>query len=178
VTSYLALLKGINVGPHNRIAMADLRRLLTDLGHEDVSTYLQSGNALFMSAHADEDALAAGIEKAIASELDKTIRVLVRTKPEIRRILDADPLHDVATDPSKYLVTFLTHETGPLEDVDAAAYEPEAMALGRREVYNWYPNGVHKGKLNPGFFEKRLGKGSAATGRNWNTLQKLLELMP
>ena len=98
VTPYLALLRGINVSRNQRIAMADLRALLTDSGLIDVTTYLQSGNALFRSDRSDPDAIAADIEAAVTRELDLTVRVLVRDGTDLRRVMDADPLADVATE--------------------------------------------------------------------------------
>ncbi|GAA0226085.1 DUF1697 domain-containing protein [Cryptosporangium japonicum] len=181
MTAYLALLRGINVSRNQRIAMADLRTLLTGLGLDDVTTYLQSGNALFRSDRTDPVAIAAEIEAAITGELGLTVRVLVRDEDDFRRVLDANPLGDVATDPSKLLVTFLSAPTAEarLDEVDPATHAPEVMAVGRREVYVWYPDGVRKAKLSPPFFEKRYPKDAdaAATARNWNTLSKLLTML-
>ena len=179
MSEYLALLRGINVSRNQRIAMADLRALLAGLGYTGISTYLQSGNALFSSDSTDADALAAQIERAITAELGLTVRVLVRDRADLRRIVAANPLADIATDPAKLLVTFLSArpDAEALLAVDPASYAPERLAVGEREVYVWYPEGVRKAKLNPPFFEKRLGKGSAGTARNWNTVTKLLALM-
>ncbi|GAA3396149.1 DUF1697 domain-containing protein [Cryptosporangium minutisporangium] len=181
MTAYLALFRGINVGRNQRIAMADLRTLLTGLGHSDVVTHLQSGNAVFRSDRTDPDALAAEIEDAVTEQLGLTVRVLVRDEADLRRVVDANPLADVATDPSKLLVTFLSAPTGQaeLDSIDPATYAPEVMAVGEREVYVWYPDGVRKAKLNPPFFEKRYPKDARAAGtaRNWNTITKLLTMM-
>ena len=181
VTAYLALLRGINVSRDNRIAMADLRALLTDLGYSDVTTYLQSGNALFRSDRTDPDAIAADLEAAITREFGLRIRVLVRGHADLRRIVDANPLADVADDPSKLLVTFLSAptEAADLGAVDPAGYAPEVMAVGEREVHVWYPDGVRKAKLNPTFFEKRYPADAhaAGTARNWNTLTKLADML-
>ncbi|WP_170323732.1 DUF1697 domain-containing protein [Cryptosporangium phraense] len=176
--AYLALLRGINVSRNQRIAMADLRSLLTGLGHDDVSTYLQSGNALFSSRAKSPDTLATQIEDAIRKELGLTVRVLVREAADLHRVLDANPLADVATDPSKLLVTFLSvpPDAAALETIDPATYVPEVMAVGEREIHVWYPDGVRKAKLNPPFFEKRH-PGAAATARNWNTLTKLASML-
>jgi len=180
VSTYLALLRGINVSRHQRIAMADLRALLTGLGYTDVATHLQSGNALFRSGGTPE-ALAGEIEAAIATELGLTVRVLVRSGDELRRVVEANPLAEVATDPSKLLVTFLSAPTADadLDAVDPSGYAPEVMAIGSREVYVWYPDGVRKAKLSPLFFEKRYPAEAraAATARNWNTLTKLVTML-
>jgi uncharacterized protein (DUF1697 family) len=181
VTAYLALLRGINVSRNQRIAMSDLRALLTGLGHTEVSTYLQSGNALFQSENPDAEALAAEIESAIASDLGLTVRVLVRDAADLRRVIDGNPLADLATDPSKLLVTFLSAppDAADLRAIDPASYAPEVMAVGEREIYVWYPDGVRKARLSPPFFEKRYPADVrvAGTARNWNTLTKLLTLI-
>jgi uncharacterized protein (DUF1697 family) len=176
---FLALLRGINVSRNHRIAMADLRTMLTGLGYSDVSPYLQSGNALFSAEDADEDALAVQIEKAITAEFGFTIRVLVRNQADLQRIVAANPLAQIATDPSKLLVTFLSHapDAAALTAIDEATYAPEVMAVGEREIYVWYPDGVRKAKLSPPYFEKRLSQDAAGTARNWNTVTKLLDLM-
>ncbi|MFF5171511.1 DUF1697 domain-containing protein [Micromonospora sp. NPDC000089] len=83
MSRYVALLRGINVGATNRIAMPDLRRLVEGLGHGDVTTYLQSGNVVFTSVKRDAAKLAAGIERAIADELGLTVPVLVRDGAEL-----------------------------------------------------------------------------------------------
>ena len=181
MTPYLALLRGINVSRNQRIAMADLRALLTDSGLIDVTTYLQSGNALFRSDRSDPDAIAADIEAAVTRELDLTVRVLVRDGTDLRRVVEADPLADVATDPSKLLVTFLSAPTtdAKLDAIDPATYAPEVMAVGQREVYVWYPDGVRRAKLSPAFFEKRYPADArvAGTARNWNTLTTVLTML-
>ncbi|MFI5955189.1 DUF1697 domain-containing protein [Cryptosporangium sp. NPDC051539] len=176
--AYLALLRGINVSRNQRIAMADLRALLSGLGHDDVSTYLQSGNALFRSSTKKPDVLAAQIEAAIRKEFELTVRVLVREAADLHRVVETNPLADIATDPSKLLVTFLSappDKTG-LDAIDPGTYAPEVMAVGEREIYVWYPDGVRTAKLSPPFFEKRQA-GVVATARNWNTLTKLVSML-
>ena len=85
MTRYVALLRGVNVGT-TRLAMADLRRIVTDLGHEAVETYLQSGNVAFGSTVRDAEKLAAGIERALADELGLTVPVLVRSGRELAAV--------------------------------------------------------------------------------------------
>lgn len=181
MTAYLALLRGINVGRVNRVPMADLRALLTGLGHSDVTTHLQSGNALFRSGRTDPDAMATDIETALTRELGVNVRVLVRDEEDLRRVVGTNPLAEVADDPSKLLVTFLSVPTAGanLAAVDPAAYAPEVMVPGEREVYVWYPEGVRKAKLNPTFFEKRYPAEARAAGtaRNWNTLTRLAGML-
>lgn len=180
MTRYVALLRGVNVGGHRKIAMADLRGLLSGLGHADVSTYLQSGNALFASARRGRDKLALEIERAITRELGLTVRCLVRSQADLRRVVAGNPLAATATDPARLLVTFLSDEPDPalLRALDPSAFAPDEFRASEREIYVWYPEGVRNTKLTHAFFEKRLRRGGlVATSRNWNTVTKLLDLM-
>lgn len=177
MSRYVALLRGVNLGRHQRIAMADLHRLLTGLGHTDVATYLQSGNAVFTSADTEPDRLAADIQRALAAELGLSVPCLVRGRDELRRVVDANPFGDVAIDPARLLVIFLSHRpgSGMLSGVAPETYAPERFAVGDREIYVWCPEGVRNLKLSHSFFEKRIG--CVATARNWNTVTNLLRRM-
>ena len=178
MTSYVALLRGINVGGKNKIAMADLRGLIAGLGHGDVRTHLNSGNAVFTSDSAGSDALAAGIEAAITAELGLTIRTLVRSGPELRSLVDLNPMADLAAaEPAKFAVVFLSAPPDParLAAIDPAEYAPDRCEPGRRELYAHFPNGLGESKLTRQFIEKRLSV-EVATARNWNTVLKLLSL--
>ena len=172
---YVALLRGINVGGRNAIAMARLRELLEALGLGDVRTHLQSGNAVFTAEPAEEQ-LVHAIEEAIARELGMNVRVLVRSRDELAAVVGADPFRAIATDPAKYLVMFLSE--APDHDVragvDPAGYRPDRFHLGRREIYLWCPDGLSNSELPKVFSEKRLGL--LSTTRNWRTVTKLLEL--
>jgi uncharacterized protein (DUF1697 family) len=175
VARQVALLRGINLGARNRVAMADLRELVQGLGYEDVKTLLQSGNVAYTTGEA---AATAGrkIADAVRSELGVDAGVVVRTKPQLAAVLKRDALGDVATDPKRYLVMFLADKAPAkaLADVDPEAYAPERFAVHGREIYIWYPNGVQRAKLSHAFWEKRIG--GTGTARNWSTVEKLLEL--
>lgn len=177
--NHVALLRGINVGRANQIAMADLRALLAGLGLADVSTYLRSGNALFSSDDGERGALAATIEQAIATELRMAIRCVVRNRDDLVRVVAANPFASVGADPSRLVVTFLSQPLDPrrLADIDPETHAPEQFRAGEEEIYLWYPNGMRDARLTHALFEKRLGNGVAATARNWNTVTKLLDLM-
>jgi len=173
---YVALLRGVNVGGSNKISMADLRALLSSLGHEDVITYLQSGNAIFTSARQDPEALAAEIEDGIARELGLRITVLVRTPEELAAVIAGNPFPGVEANPTQLHVAFLT---GPVEaerlaEIDARRFEPDELRPGDRALYLHYPNGAGRTKLTLDVCERRLGV--SGTARNWNTVTKLFEL--
>jgi uncharacterized protein (DUF1697 family) len=173
---HVALLRAVNVGGRNRISMADLRELLVGLGYGEVRTHLQSGNAVFTATTTPPERVAQTIERALADELGLAARVLVRTRAELERVVAANPLLDVASDHARLLVTFLSAAParGALSELVPADFEPDMFAVGEREIYAWYPEGVRATRLSNAFWERRLGV--IATGRNWNTVMRLLEL--
>lgn len=177
--SCVALLRAVNVGGRNRIAMADLRELLGGLGYGDVRTHLQSGNAVFTTTGTPGSAegVAREIERALAEDLGLATSVLVRSRAELERVVAANPLLSVADDHARLLVTFLSDapDREAVGELAPADFEPDVFALGERELYTWYPDGVRATKLSNAFWERRLGV--VATGRNWNTVTRLLELM-
>jgi uncharacterized protein (DUF1697 family) len=170
------LLRGINVGRAKQVAMADLRDLLTGLGYTGVRTLLRSGNAVLTGPSRPTATVAAGIEKAIADRLGMDVRCVVRTAEELRDVVDANALRDVADDGARLLVAFLAKplDRALVADLDPTTYEPERFHLADREIYVWYANGILDSKLSHAFLEKRLAQ--IATARNWNTITKLLAM--
>jgi len=175
VTTYVALLRGVNLGRNRRLAMADLRRWLEALGYGDVRTHLQSGNAVFTSDRKPAE-VQREMEKRLAEETGAAIRCLVRTHDELQRVVDANPFGDIATDPAKLVVAFLAEpaKKARLATLDPAQYEPERWHLGPREIYLWHPNGINQSKLTNELTDRNLGV--MATARNWNTVLKLLAM--
>lgn len=168
---HVALLRGINLGSRRRVAMADLRTWLTDLGYTDVRTLLQSGNAVFRTAKRPAT-VRTEVSAALAEGAGFAIDCVLRTAAELRAVVEADPLGDVVSDPSRYLVSFLD-APGDWPDIDTARYEPERVHLARREAYFWVPDGMRNSKIIAAFPAR---KGEIATVRNWNTVTKLLAL--
>jgi len=182
----IALLRGINVGKNKRIAMADLRRLLTDAGFSDVVTLLQSGNIVFTGAGSgagsdtSSDATnARRIERAIAEKYGFDVDVIVRSTAELAAAITANPLKDAEADGSKFLMIFLPTKlpAGSLDAVPADDFAPElfATADGARELYLYCPEAIHSSKLYKALIKQQKLVG-AGTARNWNTVTKLLEL--
>jgi uncharacterized protein (DUF1697 family) len=167
----VALLRGINLGARNKIAMADLRELVAGLGADDVTTYVQSGNVVF-SGTAD----AGAIEARIKRDLGLEILVLVRTAAELERVVDRNPFAGKASESKQLHVTFLAGKpaAGRVKELDPERSPGDEFAVTGREVYLFCPNGYGPSKLSNDWFEKRLGV--AATTRNWNTVTKLAEL--
>jgi uncharacterized protein (DUF1697 family) len=173
--TFVALLRGINVGGKNKIAMTELRSSLTSLGLEDVATYIQSGNVAFRSPR-DADDLSTTIEHEIASVFGIQPAVLLRTSVELEKIADNNPYVTGEADLSKLHVVFLDRAPArsAAAKLDPERSPPDEFTLRGREIYLHLPNGSGRSKLTIDYFEQRLGV--RATARNWNTLRKLIEL--
>jgi uncharacterized protein (DUF1697 family) len=176
VTTYIALLRGINLGPRNKIAMADLRTLLSKLGHDAIRTHILSGNAIFTSSRRSAPRIAAEIELEIERRFGLDIAVLVRTRDELAAVVEANPFPAARHTPSQCFAIFLSENPAKskLDALDPDAYAPDQIRLGDRAVYAWLPNGVQRSKVLGLLTDKRLGV--TTTSRNWNTTTKLLEL--
>ena len=170
---HVSLLRGINVGGHHLIPMARLRAIYESIGCEDVATYLQSGNVVFRRTRAP-GAVAAEVEAAVTAEFGHRIRILTRTHAEMKRIVDADPFPHA--EPARRLVLFLEKPlTAPLakELAHVTSGRDEAVLIGQ-EFHLHCPDGIGNTKLVGLLSDRRLGV--AATGRNWRTVTRLLEL--
>jgi len=176
MTRQIALLRGINVGGHNRVAMADLRSLLVRAGYGDVLTLGVSGNVV-LSAKTGPERLGVELERHIAAGLDVRPRVVVRTREELAAVVEYDPLGELAAaEPKRYQVSFLsaTPAAEAMRKLAAAEVAPERWVHREREIYAWHPVGVHNSPLAKLLTDKRLGV--AVTARNWNTVTKLLAM--
>jgi uncharacterized protein (DUF1697 family) len=173
--AYVALLRGINVGAHNRVAMADLRALMSGLGYRDVRTHLQSGNVVFRAPPASTAELEEAIAERLAAELGLPVAVLVRTGDEVRDVVAGNrlPTHE----PSRLMVLFLSGPPAPgrIEAIDPDRYAPEQFAVRDTEIYLYCANGILSCELTKVFADRRLG--CAVTARNWNTVTKLAALL-
>ena len=170
-TRYVALLRGINVGGRTKVAMDDLRRLFGELGHGNVTTYIQSGNVLF-DAGGPAAGIAAGVEERIAADLGLSVTVILRSATELEQVVAGNPFGGRVADESKLHVTFLARR--PTAAVEAPAGVADELVVAGREVYLHCPDGYGRTKLDNAFFERRLGV--PATTRNWRTVCKLRAL--
>jgi uncharacterized protein (DUF1697 family) len=194
MASHVALLRGINVGGRNKVPMADLREVVSSLGHTEVSTYIQSGNVLFSTAEEDTAKLAAALESAIEERFGIWSSVVVLSRDELARVLAANPYPD-EPNPRMVHVVFLNAELpGSLLDQISAA-EGAAAAKGSRDtahvagpaagrppaMFLHTPDGFGTSELAQNVFKiiappKKSRPGLAATARNWATATKLLSL--
>jgi uncharacterized protein (DUF1697 family) len=167
----IALLRGVNVGA-KKVAMAQLREVFAALGFSDIKTYVNSGNVVFSGRKAS----VRKVEAAIAAEFGFDVPVVIRTRDELAKVVETNPLRDVATNASRYLVLFSGGGA-----IDAAKADGVTVGKGESykivgdEAYLWLPDGIHTSPLVKGLTEKRLGV-APLTGRNWRTCEKLLEI--
>ena len=170
------LLRGVNVGAHNRIPMPSLRELLTVAGFADVRTYLQSGNVVLCS-DASPDQLARECQRRISESYGLDIEVLARTGEELAAVVRRNPLAEVAVDPKRYQVSFCSAEPAQevLDRLSSLAVAPERFVAVGRELYAWHPGGVARSRLWAELGGRRLGV--AATARNWSTVTKVLQMI-
>ncbi len=174
--AWVALLRGINVGGHRKLPMADLRGLLDGLGYSDVATYIQSGNAVFTSGDA-EPAIVEAISSAILERFGFEVPVVVRSAAEVASVAATHPLGAGEPDEAKLHVMFLSEapRRGRVADLDAATFAPDEVSLDGRELYIHYAEGAGRSKLTTDAVERALG--TSATARNWRTVGKLAEMV-
>ncbi|MCX5371686.1 DUF1697 domain-containing protein [Streptomyces sp. NBC_00015] len=177
-TTYAALLRGINVGGSRKVPMAELRTLLEGLGLDDVRTYLQSGQAVFSSAHGDEERLAAELAAAIEKHFGFAVGVIVRDHAYLKAVADACPFPAAELEAKQLHATYFSTpvEAERYAGIDQAAHLPEEFRLGDRVLYLYAPEGLGRSKLAEQLSKPRVNKGLIATTRNWNTVVKLVEM--
>jgi uncharacterized protein (DUF1697 family) len=171
---HIALLRAINVGGKNLVAMSDLRDLVGDLGFTEAKTLLQSGNVLFQSKSRKGSDLEMLLQAETEKRLQISIDYFVRTAAEWETIIDRNPFREEAErDPGHLLVVLLKRAPEPtaLEALRAAIKGPELVRSDGKQLYAVYPDGIGRSKLTNALIEQKLG--SCGTGRNWNTVLKL-----
>jgi uncharacterized protein (DUF1697 family) len=185
MASHVALLRGINVGGRNKVPMAELREVVTSLGHTGVTTYIQSGNVMFTTEDTDTAKLASALEAAIADKFGISSAVVVLSRDELARILDDNPYRDEPNPKFVHVVFLAAEPTQELLDRIRAA-ESAAAAKGSRDTFTAIgkalflhtPDGYGNSELSEALF-RIVGTGQhnlAATARNWSTATTLLSL--
>jgi uncharacterized protein (DUF1697 family) len=175
MTAIVSLLRGVNLGPHRRLKMDELRKLYNSLGLQNVQTLLQSGNVIFKTKAGPP--LAKRIEDAIEKTFGFHSDVILRTSAELRDVVAKNPFAKrPGIEPSKLLVWFLAADPGPdaRDKVSQIKTDPEELKIADRELYIYYTKGMARPKIPMAQIERILK--TAGTGRNWNTVTKLLEL--
>jgi len=174
--AFVALLRGVNVGNAKRVPMAELRRVLEDLGCTNVATLLNSGNAVFRRAKAPSAKVAAEIATSIAAVLNVAVPVVVKSSSEYEAIIKDNPFVSHAVDRSRLLVSFTqdSKALSTLASLAALAGPPDEFSLGKHAAYLHCATGILESKIGAAV----LGKaGGSATTRNWATCLKLHNLI-
>ncbi|CDY74913.1 protein of unknown function DUF1697 [Caballeronia glathei] len=166
MTVFIALLRAVNVGGTGKLPMKDLAALCADLGFENVRTYIQSGNVVLSSRHA-ERSVQRKLEEALAAKAGKPVDVMVRSAAEMRAVLDHNPFPDAP--PARVAVVFLAHDAPKRLGDDLVIPGGEEVRAAKRELYIHYPDGMGKSRL-------RLPAALVGTARNINTVGKLAEM--
>jgi uncharacterized protein (DUF1697 family) len=173
----ISMIRGVNVGGHNKIKMEALRTLYASLKFEDPRTYVQSGNIIFRTKEKNSTALAKKIQDAIERTFDFRPEVILRTTDELRKAVAASPFTSRRDlEPGKILVTFLAGEPGPEAHATLRSLKahPEELHLKGRELYIYFPDGAGKSKLPWSSVEKLLK--TTGTARNWNSVTNILAI--
>jgi uncharacterized protein (DUF1697 family) len=168
MATQIALLRGINVGGHNKVAMADLRRILENLGFADVKSLLQSGNLVFTSERPADAALEQLLEAETATHLGVSADYIIRGAEEWKKIVARNPFPKEATTDPGHLIVVLLKTAPPAKNILALQKwtdGPEVIRGGGKQLYITYPAGIGRSKLTGALIEKKLGcRGSRCPG--------------
>jgi uncharacterized protein (DUF1697 family) len=173
----ICMLRGVNVGAHNRVKMDDLKKLFTSLKLSDPQTYVQSGNIIFKTDERNLDKLRTNLETAIHKKFGFQSDAILRSAKDLREVIAQNPFakrKDIH--PGKLLVTFFSADPGEAARKQARAIQcdPEELFIEGREAYIYFPNGAGRSKLNWSLIPKTLKV--HGTARNWNSVTKMLEM--
>ena len=177
MTVMISMLRGVNVGGHNKIKMDALRALYEFLKLRDAQTYVQSGNVIFSTDERDISRLAKRIEDGIERKFGFRPNVILRTAAEMKDVIARNPFGKRrGIEPGKLLVSFLASDPGEeaRKKLRQMKFDPEELWVEGREVYIYFPNGMGRSKLPWAGLNKMLK--TPATGRNWNSVTKMLEM--
>lgn len=174
---YIALLRGINVGPHKRMKMEKLRASCEALGFKNVKTYIQSGNIICNAGKLSSDAAAKKIEVQIVKDFGFSADVIARTGEEMKEVVTGNPLlKDPGVDASKLHVAFFAEAPSreAIRKLEAIVKPPDKVRHKGKEIYFYFPNGVSGSSIWKHNLDRVLGV--SGTMRNWKTVNTLLEM--
>ena len=174
--TYVALLRGINVGGKHKLPMKDLRAIFESVGATDVRSYIQSGNIVFTATKAGSSEIPPAVEAEIETQFGFSVPIVVRSEAELQQIYTRNPLYDGSIEPKHLHVAFLSKAPAKARtaELQIERFLPDSFLLDQKNIYVKYPNGASRAKLNNLYFEETLGV--ISTMRNWNTVGKLIEL--
>jgi uncharacterized protein (DUF1697 family) len=176
MTRYAVWLFAVNVGGTKKVPMAWLRGAAEQAGFTGVATYLQSGNIVVTSpanASTVRDQVCALIREGLGFEVEAT----VRSRAELAKVIERNPMPERVDSPSRLHVSFLSGKPDPegVKTIDPATYAPDEFVVSGSEIYLWFPDGAGRSKLATLPWRKRIGVGG--TARNWRTVLAVLDLL-
>src|SRR6478672_7806019 len=175
---YIAMLRGINVGPHKRMKMEKLRSSCDALGFAKVKTYIQSGNLVFQAPKLSSAAAAKKVETQIVKDFGFSADVISRTAEEMKKVVEGNPLlREPGIDTSKFHVVFLAEAPSPeaIKKVEVLTLSPDKVRHSGKEIYFYFPNGVSGSSI----WKHNLDRVMSVSGtmRNWNTVNTLYKMV-
>jgi uncharacterized protein (DUF1697 family) len=173
----IAILRGINVGGKRKILMADLKKMLQDMGYQNIQTYIQSGNLIFeVNEKLENKEITQKIENTILEKFNFEVPVIILSSDEIENAIRNNPYYKTNTDINKLHLTFLNEEPekDKKEEIESFDFAPDQFKIIGKNAFIYCKDSYHKSKLTNNFFEKKLEV--KATTRNWKTVLKLWEL--
>lgn len=173
MNKYIALLRGINVGGHRKVPMADLRELLNKVGLEKVTTYIQSGNVIFQSSQSAKT-LESIIKQAIVDRFGFDVPVIIKTRLELATIFEDCPFPQSKKENSYFTLLSQKPNKNLVKIASEKTYPNEEYEILNDCIYFYAEKGYGNAKFNLSWFEKTLHVN--ATARNYKTMVKLLSL--
>jgi uncharacterized protein (DUF1697 family) len=172
--TYIALLRGINVGGHKKIPMAELIELLSNAGFENVQSYIQSGNVILESSEEQINTIEEQIKTSILNYFGFEVSVLVKTRKDLKRIFDTCPFSKEKKKKSYFTILHNRPNDELVKIASKKVYEGEEYLIINDCIYYFCEKGYGQAKFNMNLFERKLK--TASTSRNYNTIVKLLSL--
>jgi len=174
MNTYIALLRGINVGGHKKVPMAELRTLLTKSGLDNVKTYIQTGNIIFQSNYISTQSLEDHIQKSIIDHFGFDVSVLVKTRGQLLTIFENCPFSEEKKVNSYFAILSEVPNKDLVKEAYEKTYENEEYVILNNALYFYCANGYGNAKFSLNYFERKLKIN--ATSRNYRTMAKLLEM--
>lgn len=173
--TFIALLRGINVGGHNKLPMQGLRDVMYNLGYQNADTYIQTGNVVFQAKENDKRKISSDIRSAVEEQYGFAPQVMVLDFGEMKQAIEANPFPEAESEPKSLHLSFLISEPSnpDLESLENYKTESERFELVDKVFYLHAPEGIGRSKL-AGNAEKLIGV--SMTGRNWRTVKKIMEM--
>jgi uncharacterized protein (DUF1697 family) len=175
--TYVALLRGVNVGGKHKLPMKDLVEIFTAGSCKGVRTYIQSGNAVFTCSESVFQGLRSALEKKIASRFGFPAPVVLRSREHMAQVVRNNPFLKAGKSEQALHVMFLADAPGAeaVAKLDPMRSPGDEFRVIGSEIYLHLPNGAGNSKLTNAYFDSKLS--TIGTGRNWATVLKLLEMM-